>query len=502
VKGLAAKIEREHDIARVKEIAIDLDRANLRLIEEIARTKIENAKLRGEDTRTLELDLQFTKEKLAAREQALFGRSSEKRAHPDEAVPSPRKAKKTGHGPTPQPELPVETREIVLPEDERSCPSCGGPLEAMKGQFEDSDEIDVVERSFRVVVHRRQKYRCRCGECVKTAPAPEKVIPGGRYSLPFAVNVAIAKYEDHLPLARQAKQMAREGLRVSSQTLWDQLVGLEMHLESSYEALLTGIFSAPVIAADETRWPILGKKSGGKSWWAWSVATPDAVAYRILDARSTAAAKDLLGDYRGTVLCDGYAGYKALTQGARGDPRITLAHCWSHVRRKFVKAEPNYPEAAEMIDLIGDLYDVEREIREAPGADREALTRERRQAKSKPIVEQIEHWLVRQKALPRSSLGSAITYTAKLWSGLCRFLDDPRLPIDNNGLERAIRPLALGRKNHHGSRSIHGTRVAALFYSLIESAKIVGVEPRAYLLEATRRAIREPGAVTLPNDLI
>jgi len=118
------------------------------------------------------------------------------------------------------------------------------------------------------------------------------------------------------------------------------------------------------------------------------------------------------------------------------------------------------------------------------------------------VVAEIRDWLTETHALPRSSLGKAIKYTAGIWPGLCRFLEDPAIPIDNNDVERGMRAVALGRKNHYGSRSLHGTHVAALFYSLIETAKLVGVEPGAYLLEATRRAVAEPGTVTLPHDLI
>jgi hypothetical protein len=172
-----------------------------------------------------------------------------------------------------------------------------------------------------------------------------------------------------------------------------------------------------------------------------------------------------------------------------------LAHCWSHVRRKFLEAEASSPQAKPVLDLIRDLYAIEAEA--SSPEDRRAL----RDARSCALVKEIHAWLLAQRALPQSSFGKALAYAAELWPGLVRFLDNPRIPLDNNASERALRGVVLGRKNHYGSKSQRGTEVAALFYSLLESAKLAGLEPAAYLAEATRRAIASPGAVTLPRDL-
>lgn len=502
MRDLEAEIRREKNPKRLREMAVLALQANAKLSRELVRLKIEIAQLRGEDLATLELELRFTNEQLAARQRALFGPSSEKRGSGASGA-SEKCQKVPGHGPTAQPALPRMEQVHVLEESDRRCPQCGGELEEMSGQFEESEEIDVVERSFRIVVQKRQKYRCRCGGCVETAPGPPKLIPGGRYSIDFALEVALGKYAYHLPLARQVKQMRREGLEVTSQTLWDQLVGLEMWLEPSYWALGEYVLSSPVVGADETRWRLMGKGKS-RSWWVWSVTRGDAVFYRLLSSRSTQAARDLLGEYQGIVMCDGYSAYSALAKGpvqARDGPRIQLAHCWSHVRRKFLEAEPHYPEASWMLEQIGELYRIERETREAEVSDRLAHTRQRRQAESMPIVREIQSWLTEQRPLRKSALGKAVRYTAKIWPGLCCFLDDPRVPIDNNATEREMRTVALGRKNHHGSRSVHGTRVAGMFYSLIESAELAGVDPREYLRTAAHRAIERSGAATLPHDL-
>jgi transposase len=381
----------------------------------------------------------------------------------------------------------------------------------MAGQTEDAEEITVVERRFVLVTHKRQKYRCACNGCVDTAPGPLRLaarpdVRGRRYAPEFAVEVAIGKYGDHLPLERQARMMRREGLDVASQTLWDQIEALATVLQPTYEALHQHVLAAPVIGADETWWRFMQGRAA-KRWWAWSVTSADAVAYMILESRSQEAARQVLDGYGGIVLADGYGAYDAL---ARAGPRFTLAHCWAHVRRKFVEAEPHYPTpCGEVLTLIGQLYATERACPRLDGTMDEASRAEAlrlraalRAEQSAPSIAAIRAWAHQQRALPESSLGKAIGYLLGLWPGLTRFLDDPRIPLDNNATERGLRGVVVGRKNHYGSRSQRGTEVAALFYSLIESAKLCGVEPKAYLLQAVRAALATPGTVTLPHVLL
>ena len=179
------------------------------------------------------------------------------------------------------------------------------------------------------------------------------------------------------------------------------------------------------------------------------------------------------------------------------------------MRRKYVEAEPRYPGPCRaVLDLIGRLYAIEAQVPAlSPGATAEerAATRTLRAClraeQSREIVGEIRAWALGQRVLPESSLGKAITYMLALWVGLTRFLNDPRIPIDNNHTERGLRGVVLGRKNHYGSRSQRGTEVAALFYSLIESGKLCGVDPKAYLLQAVHAALATPGTVTLPHTL-
>ena len=232
----------------------------------------------------------------------------------------------------------------------------------------------------------------------------------------------------------------------------------------------------------------------------WSIAREDAVSYRLLASRSADAARTVLGDYTGVAICDGYKAYDVLAREREGSD-LTLAHCWAHVRRKFVEAEPFYPEAGHVLERIGQLYAIDAEAKRASPEERLATLATLRAKQSKPVIDEIRTWLMTQRALPRSALGKAIAYTGGLWPGFVRFLADPKIPLDTNSVERALRGVAVGRKNHYGSRSERGTRTAALFYSLIESAKLCRVEPRTYLQEATLRAVRDPGTVTLAHDL-
>jgi len=509
------RIEQIRDAETLKQIAVLLERENDKLHAKVQALTDELTRLRGGDAAAAtQRQLEFLKELLAQRERALFAPSSEQRPRPDASASTslaPAAPPRRGHGPKAQPELPTVVVRHELDEPDRMCPKCGGRLQPMPGQTEDAEEITVVERRFVLLTHQRQKYRCACNGCVDTAPGPRRLTThpdarGRRYSPTFAVEVAIGKYLDHLPLERQARMMRREGLAVDSQTLWDRIEALATVLQPTYEALRQHVLAAPVIGADETWWRWL-QGPGGKRWWAWSVTCADAVAYTILEHRSQEAARQVLNGYGGIVLADGYGAYDAL---ARAGPRLTLAHCWAHVRRKFVEAEPHHPTpCGEGLDLIGQLYAVERACPlAAPGADaaeqtaalehRTALRAER----SAPIVAELRAWAHRQRVLPESSVGKAISYMLGLWPGLTRFLEDPRIPLDNNATERGLRGLVVGRKNHYGSRSKRGTEVAALFYSLIESAKLCGVEPKAYLLQAVHAALTTPGTATLPHALL
>ncbi len=472
-------IEYLRQIALVQKTQIDhLLRVLSRKCQELEALKGDS----GELQRTLELlNTLKSKAEREASTDADAQSAPEKRQRP----------RRPGHGPSAQPDLPRTPATYQLEESERSCSACGGTLQAWEGQVERSEMIDVIDVEYRVVEVQRQKYVCHCGGCVKTAPGPERAIPGGRYSVDFAAKVVVDKYLDHLPLERQVRIMARHGLSVTSQTLWDQVWQVSQWMRPNWEALRGKLFEQSVIGLDQTGWPNLERKQA-KSWQMWCLTGEGLIYHHIRDDKGAATFQDLLQGYRGAVVCDALATHEA---GARGSPGVTLIGCWAHVRRYFAEAEPDYPEARIALDLIRDLYDVE---------DRAKSLEERgllRDTESRDVTARLRTWLLEQPILKTTKLGEAVRYTLGCWPRLVRFLDDAELWLDNNRTERALRGPVVGRRNHFGSKSRRGTEAAAILYSLMETAKLCAVDPAAYLAEASLRAQRTPDAIFLPGDL-
>ena len=355
-----------------------------------------------------------------------------------------------GHGPRDQRKLPKTRKVFELPKDEQDCTLCGGALEEMGDQVEASEMIDLVRLEYVVTQVERKKYRCRCNGCVKTAPGPAKAIPGGRYSLDFALHVAESKYLDHMPLERLCRQMARYGLEVTSQTLWDQLFALAGSARATYDALGLEVLRSAVMHADETRWPRLDGK-GKANWTVWGRCTPQIAHYSILAGRSKKVAQRLFRDYEGIVVVDGYGVYESL---ARDGPTMKLAHCWAHALRKFRDIEGNFPKVCgEILAKIGALYAVEREAAEGypepfpGGAEAQHQRLVLRQEKSTEILRDLKDYLTTTVGLPRSDLGKAVRYVLKRWESLKRFVENPLVPLGRVGDRRGgLRfPVAIAR---------------------------------------------------------
>jgi transposase len=474
----------------------------------------------------LKLELDRVQSRLDELNREKFGSSSERRAKKGGGKPKKEKKPQTGHGPTAQPDLERQETQHMLPETAR-CTQCGGELKPWGEHTCDTEEIDVVERTFIVRVHRRQTYKCvDCGH-LETAAGPDRLVPGGRYSTDFAAMVATDKYRDALPLARQEKRMREAGLRVTRQTLWDQCCELYVLLAHNYVALRERILRSEVVHVDETRWRMM-KKGASKRWWVWALTDGRRAYFDLAPSRGQAPARELLGDYDGIVVADRYAVYLALEKArtknggaplvlpfdgqykAVPTPDYTLAACWMHARRGFIRAEKAGCAAAEpILDLIETLYAVEADaVEQVAGisnreARREALVEARqrlREARSRAIIARLDAALRELSLIEGTALANAVAWIQNGWEQLVRFLDDPRIPLDNGVAERIIRGVVLGRNVYHGARSETGTRVAALFYSLLESCRLEGVDGHAYLLEAARRALIDRKAVFLPED--
>lgn len=231
----------------------------------------------------------------------------------------------------------------------------------------------------------------------------------------------------------------------------------------------------------------------------WTRCTPDIAHYTILGSKSAKAARRLFSGYSGTVVADGYAVYEVL---ASERPGFRLANCWAHAGRKFEEIQENFPAPCrQMLSWIGELYGIEAEVPGPfPGDAAQDLRRRLREEKSRPVLAQIRDWACTEVGLPKSDLGKAARYMLKLWDGLTLFVENPLVALDNNTAERSLRGPVVGRKVHYGSKSKRGTEVAAVLYSLLETAKLCGVEPAGYLKAAAEQALKQPGSILLPHD--
>ena len=386
----------------------------------------------------------------------------------------------------------------IAPQD-TNCPCCKGAMHVM-GE-ETAERLDVVPAQLRVIVTHRPKYACRaCAEGVVQAPAVERLIKGGLPTETLVAHVLVAKYADHLPLYRQAQIMGRQGIAVDRQTLASWVGTASVELMPLYRRLRDILLSSGKIAVDETRAPVLDPGRGRtKSGYFWTIARddrpwggtdPPAAVYTYAPGRGAIHATELLASYRGIVQCDGYAAYKGLDE-----TRITLAFCWTHLRRKFfdiAKAGPA-PLANEALRRIAALYEIESAVRGRCASERLAV----RHAQARPLIEAFKAWLEQSLAQvsAKAVIAEAIRYGLNHWHGLTRFLEDGRIELDTNIVERAIRPIALNRKNALFAGHDEGAANWAAIASLIETCKLGGVDPQAYLADVLTKLVN-----LWPND--
>src|SRR5215208_5116396 len=387
--------------------------------------------------------------------------------------------------------------EVLVDIEEKSCPCCGGALHAIG---EDTSEmLDIVPAQLQVKVIRRPRYGCRaCAEAVVQVPAPERPITGGMATEALLAHVLVAKYADFLPLYRQAQIFARQGMELDRSTLSDWVGRACWWLEPLWRLLRRHVMSSTRIFADDTPLPVLdpgrGRTKAGCLWAyavddrPWNGETPPAVVYLYAEDRKGEHPAKHLAGFKGILQVDGYSGFKSLLTGRPAD-QIKLAFCWAHCRRGFYELyrSTGSPLAEEALRRIGELYAIEAEIRGRPAEERRTV----RQERSKPIVEALHAWLTIQlgRVSGRSTLAEAIRYALRHWQGLVLFLEDGRVELDTNVIERAIRPIALGRKNALFAGSDGGARHWAIVASLVATAKLNGVEPLAWLTDVLERMV-------------
>lgn len=400
--------------------------------------------------------------------------------------------------------------EVIEP-GSKTCTCCGGELHVIGEDV--SKRLDVVPAQYRVLETHRPKLACRTCEKegadnvagVVQAPAPARLIVGGLPTEALVAQVVVSKHADHLPLYRQAQIMARQGVAIPRSTLADWVGRAAAELQPLHDHLVRELKASPKLFCDETRCPVLdpgrGKTKTGYMWVIarddrpWGGPRPPAVAYTYAPGRGAVHAIKLFDGYGGILQVDGYAAYRVLTSPTRNGGAITLVFCWAHFRRRFyeVYIGGNAPIATEALARIKLLYDIEEEIHGQPPEIRKAV----RQEKSKPIVEDMKLWLGESLAkLPKGGrVADAIRYGLNHWEGLLRFLDDGRIEIDSNTVERTLRGVALDRKNSLFAGHDLGAEGWAMIASLLETAKLNGVDPLAWMTDVLTKLVNLwPGA--------
>lgn len=376
------------------------------------------------------------------------------------------------------------------------CPDCGG---ALKKLGEDVAEmLEYVPASFRVIRHVRPKLACAACDVIIQAAAPSRPIARGMAGPGLLAHVLVAKYCDHLPLYRQSGIYAREGVELERSTLAGWVGQCNVLLRPLVAALQKHVLSGQKLHADDTPVPVLapgeGKTKTGRLWTyvrddrPAGDEHPPAVWFAYSPNRRGEHPQAHLKSFKGVLQADAYGGFDALY----ADGTIQEAACWAHVRRKFFDLHKAHasPVAAEALRRIGALYAIEATIRGKPPQQRQAA----REASAAPLLLSLHDWL--QETLrslsQKSALAEAIRYALKLWTALVRYLCDGRIEIDNNAAERSLRTVALGRKNFLFAGSDAGGERAAAIYSLIGSAKLIGIDPEAYLRFVIERIADHP----------
>ncbi|WP_444932153.1 IS66 family transposase [Microbulbifer sp. SSSA002] len=462
--------------------------------------------------------IRFLEEQIALLRNKRFGKSSEKSSpdqmglfneaetevadSPDEEtadeaateIVSYSRKKPSGRKPLPA-DLPRVRIEHDLPEEEKVC-GCGCALKVIGEEV--SEQLDIIPAKIQVLQHARKKYACgNCETGIKTATLPAQPIPKSNASPNLLAHIAIAKYQDAMPLAHQQKSFQRIHVELPRSTLANWMIRCSHLVQPLLNLFNDKLCEGPVIQCDETPLQVLNepdKPAHSKSYmWVQRGGLPDqkVILFDYSPSRSGEVAGSLLSGFSGYLQTDDYAGYYALGR----EKAITHLGCWAHARRKFVEAQKvasgskkkakgsskqKIPSKADIaLNYIGHLYGIERKAQGCTADERYRL----RQTQSLEVLEKLRSWLdkIQPKVLPKSILGKALSYLDKNWQKLCSYTEDGCLSIDNNAAENAIRPFVIGRKNWLFSATPKGAKASATLYSLIETAKANGLEPYSYL---------------------
>jgi transposase len=497
-------LELQREVRALRQEVVDLRRENFDLRKEVGYWKAMHARA-VERERKLQAEVeQLRGENRALRDQ-LFGRRSEKNAPkdrsnhldgedqdqaPSASEPARRGQRKGRPGPRRRDysHLPVVEDPRVLPEDQRACPRCGAAF--APSDTEDSEQIEIDVRAYRRVIRRRRYQRtcdCPVGPRTVTAPAAPKLIPKGLLGVSVWVEILLDKYFSHRPTERLLAQWQLLGLDVAAGTVAGGLQRLEPLFTPLYQALLERNAGSVIAQADETRWMVFIVLEGktGHRWWLWVFLGTDTVAFRLDPSRSHEVPEGHFpAESRVVLMVDRYSAYKAMAQVKLGN--VVLAFCWAHVRRDFVKVGKAWPAHKEWalawLRRIRALYHHDRQRRGAQASDGayRVADAELRQSVAAMLAQATAELADPQLATPCRGV---LTSLQEHWDGLTRFLDDPRIPLDNNASERQVRGPAVGRKNYYGSGALWSGRLAAMLFSLFATLSMAGLNVRTWLTE-------------------
>ena len=395
---------------------------------------------------------------------------------------------------------PLEIIEHILEPTELTCSGCGRKLRPS----DDVEELALVDQSHVLKKHVRRKYLCECGTSAVAASGPRAVATGARYSIDFACEVAANKYHLAIPLERQARTLTLQGLDVDSATLWEQLDKLARLLVAPYDALRAHVLRQELVHVAELPWatPIKATKvaKSAKTWWVWSIASHDAVYYQLAPVRGHAVLSEMLKGFTNTLMFDELSVYQAAKDRL---PGMTSVLSWANLHASFVAASTSEIAARRALELLDELFEVERDQpawRSIQDEQRRAIALEYicevRRERCAPVCDALLKWAHATREAhpqPGSPLHVALELLLDQWPSLTQFLSRPELPLS---------AAAAPRQAHQGSKSLRGSEVSALFYTLVESAKLARVDPQKYLCAAAEAAlVGDEKAPLLPAQL-
>lgn len=465
----------------------ELLQKNSILESELVRVLRENYELRNLKITDEQLRL-LMQEQLAALRDAEYGVSSERYKKPIKKDKPKEPEKPRVKKPSERyPNIPIR-EQLITQDPAPSCPCCGKGM-TESGMTEDSEQLTVIPKKYEILLQKRAKYRCQCQGSIITAPAPARIIEGSSYSDEMILDVVLSKYCDLIPIERYVAMAGRSGLKdLPQQSLIEVTHQFADFALPAYGLVKNGVLNSRVLGADETPHQML-EGSETKNWYLWGFSTPVYCFLECRDTRSGDVASEVLVNSKCEVLLtDVYSGYGKAIRVAneqRRENRLVLiqnANCNAHARRPFFKSYPKYPEAKFYLDHYHEIYQLNSAAKDKPPPqvlELRSQMRERFEAMKKRAWEELPSYP------DESKYGKGLKYFLNNYEGLTLFLNDPEVPIDNNSQERLLRNHVVGRKTWYGTHSERGAQTAAILFTLVETCKLNGVNPREYFKTLT-----------------